>query len=608
VLGELEGVKGQSIEDQYQAAEIKKIKDILNGVLGNESKKWKDQARDTEKYIENENRLKEKLKDPQEKRLDELVSLKKIEQNLDGKTSIDPSTWEEIKKLLEIEKRLPQEANQGKGDWLNRLAVLVSKAPAQKPEGESGLLDKITTWISRKPTQAQTPKPEEVKPEDVRPIIQRIFGVSINEALKQGDFANSRSRDDARRQLEEGIAGLVRDQSSLPSNISTSLFSEEKLSANVQTIVGSINNKLVKDLKRLAEDYQKRTATTGYQNVRDLARGGFGEILKLNDSDENNDGRRTETTGRRLQSIYAMDKPKIDPWPPFGGGYGRQDKNNHKVEREVSIHMLDNKLPLTANFKREVAEAVKLIFQRYGVAEGRIAGFLSDLGTIINVLDQSGSIPGTNSGKQELEYFCKVIEDFRDTKRNLDINIFKEFSSWRAISTNGGSFDQGKVLKALDEALTFAKGIESINFYAATEDVRLALLHTLPLRTETEITERQKNAAGLPMSDVRRKMREIFGYGLVRGNNNDANLQENNEKMLKILELLHTAKLVNFPELNGGGLDVYSSYSKVMEIVVSVRDEDHKIPLHRTTNYRCKIEYNGSVKKNNNTVLSVEEL
>ncbi|MDR1233129.1 MAG: hypothetical protein LBJ75_02630 [Puniceicoccales bacterium] len=609
VLGELERVN-QSI-DVHQAAEIKGIKNILNGVLtgADKSKKWKDQAENVEKYLENKNRLKEKLKDPQEERLYELVSLKEIEQRLNAKPSIDPSTWEEIKKLLEIEQRLPQEANQGKGGLLNELGVLVSKAPAQKPEEKSGAWDKFTTLISRKPTQAQTPKPEKVKPEDVRLIIQRIFEISINEALKQEDYANSRSRDDSRRQFGEDIAGLIRDQSGLPSNISTSLFSKEKLSESVQTIVNSINEELVKNLKSLANTYDTRTSEAKYQRVRNLAEGGFGEILELNNSDVNNDGRSARTTGRRLQSIYAMAKPEIKSWEPLGYGYSIRNESNHNVEREVSIHMLDNKLPLTEKFEKEVAEAVKLIFQRHGVAEGRIAKFLSDLGTIINVLDQSGSIPGTNGRKQELEYFCKVIEDFRDTKRNLDINIFKEFSSWREISTNGGSFDQGKVLEALDEALAFVKGIESINFYAATEDVRLALLHTLPLRID--IPKREE--VGLPTrannpEDFRGAMRGIFGYGLTMGNNNDGNLQENNEKMLKILKWLHEAEVVNFPESNNGRLNVYSSYSKVMEIVVSVEDKEYKLPLHRTINYRCKIEYNGNAKDDNNTVQTVKEL
>jgi hypothetical protein len=244
---------------------------------------------------------------------------------------------------------------------------------------------------------------------------------------------------------------------------------------------------------------------------------------------------------------------------------------------------------------------------------------LDDIERIIDVLGKPDSIqynkPGLTpydiiSMKQELEYFRMVIEDFRETKRDLDVSIFKEFSSWKEIFRGKKSEVENNILKKMGSSLTFVNGIDSINFYTANKDVRLALVCALPLRPE--ISSQQKKDAKLPESKnptiIRQKMQEIFDYGLKEGNNDQAKLEENRKTIRKILELLHEAKLVNFPEGSNGEIDVFCAYSKFMKITVTVRDRDYQLPLHRTTDYYWKIEYAGNGKLGgNNTIQTVEE-
>jgi hypothetical protein len=583
------------IDERFRSTEIKEIQKILSDVFNNKRAQWqegvinlKNESIYRNQFKEKITRLMEKLKPPQEERLKELVSLRKIEQSLAGKDSIDANTWQEIKELLSIEKSLPQ-VDQSKKNFLKELE--------QKLYSNG---------------RARSQTSEEVS--HIRSEILKIFQNSIKDALKQENFENNGSqKDGSLRQLEEDI------QSEWFLNTFTSLFpnkniaanlqnwekkSEEKLSNDLQNILNSINSDLVNKLKDLATAYDNRISDKNYQQVRNLVKESrdFNEILSSH-KDVN-----------RLQSVFAMTKMA-------GGGTLEVDINGYKknfnVESVVKIVMLDNKLPLTVKFKSEVKEAIGLIFQDFNIDEKEIASFWDDLEKIIDVLGKPDSIykPGipsrTELKEKELEYSRMIIEDFRDTKRDLDINIFREFSSWKAIFKDKDPNIEIAILHYLGASLTFANDIDSINFYAASEFVRRALVYTLPLRPE--ISNQQKQAANLPSSKdpetIRQEMFKIFNYGLQEGNNDPTKLRENKETIRKILQLLHEAKVANFPEDSNGDIDVLYSYSKAIRIIVLVRDKDYKIPLNRITNYHCKIEYVGNGKHGrNNTVQTIEEL
>lgn len=634
-----------SFDEEHKSTEIKEIQKILSDVLGNKYAQWREgvqKLKNEMEYGKKYRGIMTKLKPPQEERLAELVSLKKIEQNLFGKTNIDSSTWQGIKELLNIEesleKSLPQ-VDQDKKNFLNELE--------QKSLSSNGQ------------TQPQTF--EEVS--RIKDEISKIFQNSIKDALKQRNPENNGPQGNALlKQLEEDIIGLTQDQSGLSSNRSTSLLLEEKLSDNLQDILHPINKNLVDKLQNLATAYNNRISDENYKALRRLARSNFQETLTLG-GDKN-----------RLQSVFAM----IETVGPFGWSLNVSDyKKNFNVENTVNVHVLDNKLPLTMKFKGEVAEVIKLIFQNHGIDEMKIAPFLDDLMLIIGglyVYDElykpkseeekekesswwqkiKGAFVGfigmtvefasttVEAGKEflsdifrlkydsmrpdktefqplhppryftpELQYFTMVIEDFRDTKRNLDVSIFKEFSSWKEIfKDNKDPNIENSILYNFGNSLTFARGIDSINFYAANKYVRQALVCTLPLRSE--VSDQQKEEADLPTSKdpavIRQEIREIFDYGLQEGNNDQVKLQENKETIRRILTLLHEAKLANFPENQNEEIDVFSSYSKAMVIVVSVWDKDYGVPLRRTTNYHCRIEYAENAKViPNNIVQTIEE-
>jgi hypothetical protein len=194
----------------------------------------------------------------------------------------------------------------------------------------------------------------------------------------------------------------------------------------------------------------------------------------------------------------------------------------------------------------------------------------------------------------------------------LDINIFKEFSSWKKIFQKNNREHEDSILSNLKNSLTFANDIHSINFYATPCIVQLALVHMLPLRPE--INDGQKKEAGLPASNdikkIRQEIKKIFDYGLQEGHNNPSELTKNKETIQKILRLLHEVKVANFPKNQDNDIDVFQSYSKAIGIAVHVWDKNYKLQLHRTTNYHFKIEYVGDGKSpgKNNDVQSVEEL
>jgi hypothetical protein len=601
LLQKLQKLKSDSkFDDRYRSAEIQKIQEILEGVSGNKFTQWENEMRSLsyemshrKMYKEKITGLMKKLKPPQEERLEELISLKKIEQNLEDKESIDTNTWQEIKELLsmeeKLEKSLPQ-MDQTKKNFLKKLEELVS---------------------SNGQTQPQTF--EEVN--RIRNEISKIFQNSIEDALNQGNSGNNgQSISDILKQMENDIVELAY-QSRWNPNMFTGLFPsqniatdsqswEEQLggkSSNIlQAILNSIDKDLIDKLKGLATNYNNRVSGENYQKLRDFVRKNegpqFEEILTL-DKDVN-----------RLQSVFTAISRVGDVAPKFIRFF---DHKNFNMENTVVIYMLDNKFPLAVKFKDEVKEVIKLIFQKYEIDETAIASFLNDLEKIIDVLVKPDSIQSILTKEQEeLEYFRAVIEDFRDTKRDLDASIFKEFSSWKKIFQGKNLNVEGNILQDLTNSLTFANGIDSINFYAANEYVRLALVYSLPLRPE--ISSQQKKEAKLPDSKdpkkIRQEMQKIFNYGLQEKKNNQAKLEENKKTIQKILKLLHEAKLVNFTEDKNGEIDVFHSYSKFVRIAIKVWDRDYELPLHRTTNYHCRIEYVGNGKpNNNNTVQRVEE-
>jgi hypothetical protein len=560
IINLLDKLNNLKFNQRYESIEIKEIREILTKAWMDKYFSLKEQLR----YEEKVTRLKERLKPPQEERLRELVSLKKIEQHLNGKTSIDPNTRQEIVELLNVEKSLPQ-ADQNKKNFLEEL-----EQKFLSPNGQTQ--PQTSETISR-----------------IRNRISEIFQNSIKDALEQGNSKNNSPQNNVlSKQLQEDIVGLAQR---LASNGSTGLLPSDVL----QNIVNSIDQDLVYKLKGLATAYNNRISDTNYQDL--MKERTFSEFITLsNDRD-------------RLQSVYGTHTKVVFIWPDLSpNNIFSNYENNFNVDRKINVNASDSKLPLTVKFKREVKEVIKLIFQKNGIDEREIAPFLNDLEKIIDVLGSPSETLQSSSG-EELEYFRQIIEDFRDTKCDLDINIFKEFSSWKGIFANRNHLEDS-ILRGLDEVLTFENGIDSINFYAANEHVQRALLCTLPLRSE--ITNQQKRAANLPTSDnpavIRQEMIKIFDYGLQEGINDPLALQNNKEIIRKRLELLHDAKLVNFPVTQSGSVDVFTSYSKVMEIVVSVEDKDYEVPLHRTTNYHCKIEYaeNGKVDSNN-TVQVVEE-
>ncbi|MDR2776445.1 MAG: hypothetical protein LBB17_00130 [Puniceicoccales bacterium] len=627
----------------YESMEIKEIRKILSDVWKNKNEPWEKQLRETE-YAEKAIRLMAKLKPPQKERLGELVSLKKIEQRLDGKTSIDPTTWQEIKDLLDIEKSLPQ-VDQAKKDFLEEL--------------EQKFLS------SNRQTQLQTF--EEV--DRIRNEILKIFRNSIGNVLKQENFENSGPQNNtlSLKQLEEDVVGLVQNQSGLFPNRSVDLFSEEKLSNGLQDTLNSIKQDLIDKLKSLAKAYEDRISDKNYQDLRKLRY--LEKNLEL-DNDKN-----------ELQSIahvlfYPKEKLTYGLSQHYDGYVIDLHEKNFNVENYINIHMLDNKLPLTVKFVMEIREAIRLIFEEFKIPETEIKPFLEDLMLVISNLHEpcksqnkmeneserkkwhelswqnlkdyaleflditvgfvdkfvdnakefinnlvERRTPKISTGQtesqsarqfmEELKYFYTIIEDFRDTKSNLDVSIFKEFSSWKRIfKDNKNSNVEDIILSKIGDSLTFASGIDSINFYAANKYVRLALLHTLPRRSE--IKTLSKKMAGLPSSKdskvIEEEMRKTLNYGLEKGNNDSSMLKNNKEIIQERLKLLHEAELVNFPVTQDGSLDVFSSYSKAIEIVVYVWDKDYKVPLHRTTNYHCGIEYTENGKENdNNIVQTVEE-
>ncbi|MDR1528541.1 MAG: hypothetical protein LBS22_03090 [Puniceicoccales bacterium] len=564
------------IGEEYKSTEIKEMQKILSEVWQDKHEPWEKQLRELE-YEERVNGVMAKLKPPQEERLKELMSLKKIEQSLDGKTNIDPNTWQEINELLNLEKSLEKSLPQADQDKKNFLKELEQKFLSSDGQTQLQTLEEINR---------------------IGDEILKIFQNSIEDALEQGNSENGRPQDDSLlKQLEEDVIGLIQDQSRLSTNRFTGL-SEKELSKSLQDILDSIDKDLVDKLKNLAISYNNRTSDKNYQDLRKL--GNFREILEL-DKDEN-----------RLQSVLAMIYPTASQWVFHMDDAFRGYEGNYNMRKNVIVDALDDKLPLTGKFKGEVAETIKLIFQNYGIDEKEIMPFLKDLEKVTDVLGKPVSLKHNDELRRgELEYFRTIIEDFRDTKHHLDINIFKEFSSWKQVFQNKNLDVEEGILVQLGKSLTFANGIDSINFYAASEHVRQALVYTLPLRSE--ISNQQKQEANLPTSKdpvvIRQEIRKIFDYGLQEGNNDQTELQENKKTIQKILKLLHEAKLVNFLENSNGEIDIYTSYTKALKINVLVWDEDYQLPLHRSTDYHCRVEYagNGKVSLNNNTVQTVEE-
>jgi hypothetical protein len=78
------------------------------------------------------------------------------------------------------------------------------------------------------------------------------------------------------------------------------------------------------------------------------------------------------------------------------------------------------------------------------------------------------------------------------------MQIFAEFSSWKKIFHGKDPRNEGNVLRYLADSVTFANDIDSLHFYVANEEVRLAVVHSLPLRPE--ISRQQKKETKFPSS------------------------------------------------------------------------------------------------------------
>jgi hypothetical protein len=411
---------------------------------------------------------------------------------------------------------------------------------------------------------------------DIKQVLVNALGGKYNQWLEQ--LTN------LQKQLDQGLEGNAARQ--------------KDLSSELEGILNSVNGELFDKLKPLATTYNNRVDKRDYKSLLSLAQSGFRETIGLDKYKE------------RLQSIYGAEKPGYTIHNNWLNDNSDSKGKNYNTESSATISAMDDKIPLTPKFQREVDEVVKLIFRGYN-DEATITPFLDDLHAMEAFL--SGQDRGkimNDHRKDDLRYVCMIIEDFRDTKRNLDINIFKNLASWQAIFQGAARNKfENEILSKIGECLTFAKGIDSINFYAAGGYVRQAILHVLPLRLD----DNQKRKVGLPtsgdMETIRKKIQEIFEYGLQIGNNDEVKLYENKEKIQEILKLLHELKLVNFPKNIDEIIDVFMSYSKVFEFVVSVWDKDYKTPLHRKTSYICKIDYEGDAKiGGENIVKTAEEL
>jgi hypothetical protein len=422
--------------------------------------------------------------------------------------------------------------------------------------------------------------------------------------------SNQDSEDNAAREKElseeiEKLSGKIKEAKAsiktLSEQIEMSSAELKNVSKDLESILNAVIKELFNKLQKPSIAYNRRIEDANHVALRDLAQNGLQEFLIHN------------IYKNRLQTIYEAGEPKRainNDWlndNPNGEG------KNYNTEGNVKIYILDNKIPLTPRFQREVDEVVKLIFSEYKIDETTITPFLNDLHAIEAFLSgQNREKIMNDNSEDDLRYVCMIIEDFRDTKRNLDINIFKNLASWLTIFQGAARNKfENEILSKIGECLTFAKGIDSINFYAAGGYARRAILHILPLRSE--IGNDRKRDLGLPtskdMETIRKKIKEIFKYGLQIGNNDEVKLYENKEKIQEILKLLYELKLVNFPKNIDGIINVFESYSKVFEFVVSVWDKDYKTPLHRKTSYICKIDYEGDAKKGGeNIVRTVEEL
>ncbi|MDR2602998.1 MAG: hypothetical protein LBC11_00340 [Puniceicoccales bacterium] len=572
VLELLEELKHLNLmkDEGLKSGEIKEIQKMLNDVLGSQHPQWQEDIKFLKPGVQYKkeymNALTEMLKPLPEERLRELIFLRKIERNLDGKTSIDANTWQEINELLSIEESLPQ-VDQAKKNFLNFLKEQERKFFL--PNGQ---------------TQPQTS--EEVRL--IRTGISGMFQISIENAIEQRD-SHFGDNEHLRERLLTCIDAIIPYQ--------FRLYTDTLINSYLQDILK--NKNLINKLRNSVMHYNLRMGNENYQKLKELAKNHFNEALSLEDDKDT----------KRLQSIFvARNTPDRNYFEIDTFAY----KKNFNMESTVKVCLLDGKLPLTVKFKEEVKEVVRLIFQDQGIDEKEITLFLDDLEKLIDVLNKPDSIQASSIlKKEELEYFRKIIEDFRDTKYELNVNIFQEFSSWKAIFQGKNLCAEGGILHYLGENLTFARVIDSINFYAAETFTRQALVYTLPLRPE--ISNQEKKAASLPISQDptqnRQEIQKIFNYGLQVGNNYEVKLKNNKETIRKILQLLHEAKLVNFSENQDGKINVLHSYSKAVQIVASVWDKDNRFPLNRTTNYHCRVEYAGNGKsEESNTVQTIEEL
>ncbi|MDR2779364.1 MAG: hypothetical protein LBB16_03735 [Puniceicoccales bacterium] len=613
IIGQLNGVSTQQnrldekgwILPEHKSKEIIEIQRTLSSVLGEKYEQWQNDIKSVQDEIANQENLIgviQKLKPPQNERFQELILLQKIEQQIEGilaqgvkdETSIDRATWQEIEKLLAVEANLPGNQDPDKDDFLREL---------EKKRKDS------TSWFGR-------PKYSESDLKYIRDGLLKTLQNSMVDALNT-DSTSTPEENALLQQMAENTANSDQNQSEFWSIFSrhlSELFSAadlktsleswqkesmEKSSKALEDVLNSINKDLFDEIHRLATDYNNRVSNNDYQALKSLARTGFNEALTENNAKD------------RLQSIYFAN---LSPTSNFDNYWVHNinsyvDGRNYNIVSDVSVDMLDNKIPLTPKFRKEVEEVIRLTFRAYGISEETIKPFLDDIAKIITALSIEGN---TKMPEKELEYCHMIIRDLWDTKRTFDVNVFKEFFSWQNIFRDQQIEGiESNILFNLGSRLTFAKDIDRIDFYAADNSVRQAILHVLPLRSE--ISNQQKTKAGLPtsgnMETIRQTLAGIFRFGLTYGNNNTNELQANNEQIQEILQLLYESGIVNFPETDDGRIDVFSSYGRAIKVAVSVWDKDYKPSLFRTTNYACKIDYGGNGKKakGHNTVQMVEE-
>jgi hypothetical protein len=297
-------------------------------------------------------------------------------------------------------------------------------------------------------------------------------------------------------------------------------------------------------------------------------------------------------------------------------------RHNNRLDVEVGIFPMDDKIPFTEKFGPEIVKVVELVFKEEGISDLSAMKITEPMKIF---LDKTAYTTGRVNTMQPEDRAAFLIAGM------IGVEAFTGAKSWDSIF-NGDTAKERRVLKTLGESLAFSTDVEAVNFFVANKYVRKAICEEFCKKFRHEVELLAKNAnveldalmasqVNPPATGVKAatspRIQGEFAFDrnwnlLLAHDVSDDDItrakKDLNAKLLQLMcEKIAADKDTNPNDVSFGndkpyqvrtggkifmlhdGVDAFMSYSKAIEIVVHMWDKDLKTVINKISRRPIKV-------------------